>query len=316
MKMHDFPRVHLQRGLPAIACLLLAFPLAAIGQIYRGTSSMPSPGHPTAASYDSDPDFGSQSFGHDNTPEADARPGEYYFRIAAAAFRKKQYDYAIDMYTIAASWAYKPAEYNLGVMYFRGQGVPVDRPLGTAWMVLAAERDTEHYVAVRDLFVSLLDDAEFSKADALFGQLQPTYGDATALHKAEVRWAQTRAAMTGSHVGGVTGPLSIGAPGGTGRGGTAALVVNQNVRGTQLAGGRPSMNMLIGAQQSVNATVFQEDHLQGTIAYRQFRLSDNPYDVKFLNNSIGITSVGPLQVIKHKPDASPSDKSAEDTPHD
>ncbi len=316
MYMHDFLEGYLRRGLPAIACLLLALPLAAVGQMGRGAVSTPPPGHQIAASYDSDPDFGSQSFGHDSTPEADARPGEYYFRIAAQAFRKKQYDYAIDMYTIAASWAYKPAEYNLGVMYFRGQGVPVDRPLGTAWMVLAAERDMPHYVAVRNLFVSLLDAAEFGKADALFGQLHPTYGDATALHKAEVRWAQTRAAMTGSHVGGATGPLSIGAPGGTGRGGTVALVVNQSVQGTHLVGTKPSMNSFIGAQQSVNSTVFQGDHLQGTVAYQQFRLSDNPYDVKFLNNSTGITSIGPLQVIKHKPDASPSDKSGEDTPHD
>lgn len=306
MQMRDFPESYLHRGLPAIACLLLAFPFAAIGQMGRGVVSMPPPGHQVAASYDSDPDFGSQSFGHDSTPEFDARPGEYYFRIAAAAFRKKQYDYAIDMYTIAASWAYKPAEYNLGVMYFRGQGVPVDRPLGTAWMVLAAERDTPHYVAVRDLFVSLLDDNQFSKADALFGQLQPTYGDVTALHKAEVRWAQTRAAMTGSHVGGATGPLSIGSPGGTGQSRPVALVVNKSVRGPQL----------LGAQPIMNTTVFQGDHLQGTVAYQQFRLSDNPYDVKFLNDPLGITSIGPLQVIKHKPDPSPSDKSGEGTPHD
>jgi len=40
-----------------------------------------------------------------NTPEDDARPGEYYFRIGASAFLRKDYKYAINMYQVAASWA-------------------------------------------------------------------------------------------------------------------------------------------------------------------------------------------------------------------
>src|SRR5258707_6722490 len=63
--------------------------------------------------------------GADSTPEADARPGEYYFRLAAHAFRGKNYTFAIQMYQVSASCAYKPAEYNLAVMHARGQGLPV-----------------------------------------------------------------------------------------------------------------------------------------------------------------------------------------------
>jgi TPR repeat protein len=81
-----------------------------------------------------------------NTPEDDARPGEYYFRIGANAFMHKDYAHAISMYQVAASWAYKPAEFNLGVMYARGQGVPVDLPRAMAWMALAAERGDKEYV--------------------------------------------------------------------------------------------------------------------------------------------------------------------------
>src|SRR5664279_1624912 len=33
----------------------------------------------------------------DSTPEADARPGEYYFRLGAHAFRTKNYTFAIQM---------------------------------------------------------------------------------------------------------------------------------------------------------------------------------------------------------------------------
>jgi TPR repeat protein len=73
-----------------------------------------------------------------DTPEADARPGEYYFLRGARAFQKKDYEFAIQMYEVAASWAFKPAEYNLAVMYARSQGVPADLPRGMAWMALAA----------------------------------------------------------------------------------------------------------------------------------------------------------------------------------
>src|SRR4051812_29782948 len=54
-------------------------------------------------------------------PEDDARPGEYYFKLGASAFQHKDYAHAVKMYEVAASWAYKPAQFNLGVMYARGQ---------------------------------------------------------------------------------------------------------------------------------------------------------------------------------------------------
>jgi len=63
------------------------------------------------------------------TPEDDARPGEHFFLLATRAVAKKDYTFAVDMYKVAASWAYKTAEYNLAVMYAKGDGVPVDRPL-------------------------------------------------------------------------------------------------------------------------------------------------------------------------------------------
>lgn len=102
-----------------------------------------------APPYDSDTGLETLSSGNLNTPEANGRRGEYYFQLGADAFRHKDYAHAIAMYRVAASWAYKPAEYNLALMYFRGQGVPVDRPRGAAWMVLAAERNTSQSRMVR-----------------------------------------------------------------------------------------------------------------------------------------------------------------------
>src|ERR1043165_3965087 len=93
-----------------------------------------------AASFDSAYAAEERKSGGGGTPESDARPGTYYFMEGAYAYRKRDYTFAIQMYQVSASWAYKPAEYNIAVMYARGQGVPVDLPRAMAWMALAAER--------------------------------------------------------------------------------------------------------------------------------------------------------------------------------
>ena len=78
-----------------------------------------------AAPYDSEYAAAAREMGSGmNTPEADARPGEYYFLLAVHAFRKNDFTFAIQMYEVAAAWAFKPAEYNLAIMYARGQGIP------------------------------------------------------------------------------------------------------------------------------------------------------------------------------------------------
>ena len=47
-------------------------------------------------------------------PEDSARPGESFFYKAAVAASKEQYGLAAHLYQVSASWAYKPAQYNLG----------------------------------------------------------------------------------------------------------------------------------------------------------------------------------------------------------
>ncbi|TAL85762.1 MAG: sel1 repeat family protein [Rhodanobacter sp.] len=240
----------------------------------------------TAPTYDTDPAVGTFPNGGYNTPEADARPGEYYFRLAVRAFQKKQYKFAIDMYKVAASWAYKPAEYNLGVMYFRGQGVAADRPRGTAWMVLAAERNDPRYAKARNLMVNLLSNAEFARADTLFGQLKPTYGDKVALHRAKVRWAYVRSHMTGSRVGGTAGPLRVGAAGGGS---------NSPAGGVQ-----GTLSASLEHSDSTGFDITGGQDTDGSIAYRQFRQSNNPYDPKFRNKLAPTTSIGALKQVRRK----------------
>ena len=51
---------------------------------------------------------------------------------------------------------------------------------------------------------------EFAKANEIWRDLKKTYGDDVALERAKMRWAQVKANMTGSRVGGV-GNLKVGA---------------------------------------------------------------------------------------------------------
>ena len=217
-----------------------------------------------------------------NTPEDDARPGEYYFRQGAWAFQHKDFAHAVKMYEVAASWAYKPAQFNLGVMYARGQGVSVDLPRALAWMALAAERnDTQEYVDAKELVYSLLTKDQFAQANELWRELRKTYGDGVALARAKARWAEVRNAATGSHVGSTAAPLMVGnAP-------------------TRVAKLPPITGGALHVATEA-ADVISGYRADGSVVYKQLRESDNPYDPKFERPAAGIATVGPLQPVKDK----------------
>ena len=247
-----------------------------------------------APDYGSDAAAGAMSNGNFNTPESDGRPGVKFFTLGVQAFRKGEYRHAIAMYKIAASWAYKPAEYNLAVMYFKGQGVPVDRPLGAAWMVLAAERGDSRYVQARDMMVTLLSKPEFVQTDEHWGMLKKTYGDAVALRRAKAQWAWVKTHQTGTRVGGATGELSVGVL----DGGHTPVSLN--------ATGKPIKTATTGA------AILQGGSIDGSVAYRQFRQSDDPYDPVFLRNRHGTVEVEPLTPLKSNENGQPAKKQGDD----
>jgi hypothetical protein len=240
-----------------------------------------------------------------NTPEADARPGEYYFLEGAHAFLKKDYAFAIQMYEVAASWAYKPAEYNLGVMYARGQGVPADLSRGLAWMALAAERNEQHYVDAREAVYAAMTPEQFAQANVIWRELKKTYGDAVALRRARARWAQVRAGATGSHVGAI-GNLQVGAPSGERAGASSPQYpslttgfeeTEHNPRGPQV-GANPIKGFKINSSGPTTAGEALAGRGEaGSISYRRLRESDDPYDPKF-RTSIGTAMVGQPEPAK------------------
>jgi hypothetical protein len=249
------------------------------------------------------PDYASPGLaGQQGMPESDGRPGVLFFGYGQRAFKKGDYRHAVDMYKVAASWAYKPAEYNLGVMYFKGQGVPVSRPLGAAWMVLAAERGNPMYVKVRDEMVTLLTKAQFAQTDELWGQLRKTYGDKVALRRAKAQWAFAKSQKTGTRVGGVPGELRVGdrIPGGT-----------PHTTMTGPSGATPSVHVVSWAGGLLDPS----KTIPGAVAYQQFRESDDPYSPIFLNHHTGEATVGPLQSIKSGKHSSATPASATSSSH-
>ncbi|GAA0708117.1 sel1 repeat family protein [Dokdonella soli] len=267
------------RGLPSF-CLLCTFSVSVAVAAADGSGDV-------APRYDSKDNVNRLPSETWTTPEGDARPGQKYFFYAVNAISRHEYHFAIDMYQTAASWAYKPAEYNLAVMYLKGEGVPVDRPRAMAWMTLAAERGDKDYVAARELLYANLSADEFTQANAIWRDLKKTYGDEVAMPRAKARWAQVRAAMTGSHVG-MPGNLQVGAAG-------------SNVKPVDLT---PSGKSVVDGFGTAAFGVLKGGQTDGTIAYRQLRESDNPYDPKFEWHTsptpTGTATVGPVTPVAEK----------------
>jgi TPR repeat protein len=218
----------------------------------------------TAASYDSaDTSDSGKGF---IEPSSSARPGIYFYKKAVAALRKKQYAFAIEMYEVAASYAYKPAQYNLAVMYAKGEGVPVDLPRAMAWSTLSAERGDKRYLAANKAIKAALNEEQLAQANAVLETMLPKYADEAAMRKAKGRWKDDKLAATGSRLGYVGG-LKVGAPGN-------ALGSGQKAS----AGDSESVSVSSNAWEASGGK-----QVDGSIAYRQLQETDNPYDPKQRN---------------------------------
>lgn len=203
------------------------------------------------------------------TPEQSATPGITFFYKARDAADEDQSKFAADMYRVSASWGYKPAQYNLGVMYFNGDGVPVDKPLGLAWLALAAERNEKPFVTARDSAYRDIDAGQFQRANELWRDMRKDYGDAVALKRAKTRWLQVRRASTGGHLGSGNSAVSMG---------------DATTFHAALSGGGHYAFGLTGAGSSAAS------------GYKRLRDTDNPYDelLKHADTSIRVDDIIPI----------------------
>lgn len=238
---------------------------------------------PKVLSYSATPDVPVSRTDAFNTPEDDGRPGDYFFYLGALANQRHDYAHAIAMYKVAASWAHKPAEYNLGVLYLNGHGSPVDLPRAMAWFALAAERGETQYVYARQLLYAHLTPAQFEQANEIWRELLPTYGDAVALVRAKARWREVRYSATGSRVG--SGAMHVLVGGMLGRNGHDSSP-NYDV------GNGGHISVAPGEITGVHQT-------DGYLAYQQLRESGNPYDPAFKPYLYsGTVTVGILTPVK------------------
>ena len=110
-------------------------------------------------------------------------PGAYYFCVGGHRNLDGYPKGALDYYERAAAWGHKKAQYLLGLMHFQGDGTPVDRALGLAWLTLAAERnhgDIDDALAFAQRHVS--------KAERLLAEMWPTYADEFTVERAATRY--------------------------------------------------------------------------------------------------------------------------------
>lgn len=151
-------------------------------------------------------------------------PGVYYYCVGARDLARHNDGRGREMLELAAAWGSKPAQLTLGVGYFKGDAMPLNRPLGLAWLGLAAERRDPAYVAI---FKSAWDKAgpeEQARAQALWQSMRPKYGDEHAAHRAERRYRHerwelvrneiygARACIAGINVGQVVRSEGVGGP--------------------------------------------------------------------------------------------------------
>lgn len=104
------------------------------------------------------------------------------------------------MLLLAAGWGSKPAQHMLGLAYLNGAGLTKDRPLGLAWLRLAAERKDPDYLGIARAAYGHASAEERAKADALHDQLRERYRDDIAAARAKRRFDREIRALTGNPV--------------------------------------------------------------------------------------------------------------------
>jgi hypothetical protein len=100
--------------------------------------------------------------------------------VAASKMTPAQLAEAVKWYRLAAQQGYALAQYNLGVMYAKGRGVPQDYVQAYVWFDLAASRysaseaeDRDEAVHNRDVAASKMTPAQLAEAQKLAREWKP-----------------------------------------------------------------------------------------------------------------------------------------------
>jgi hypothetical protein len=103
---------------------------------------------------------------------------------ADAYFAKGKYDKAMAIYRDdLAPVGDKYAQYMVGYMNLAGYGVPQDAIVASAWYRLAAQRENDQYVRIRDGLLALFNDEQRVRSDQLYVDLRRKMGDLVLVRK-------------------------------------------------------------------------------------------------------------------------------------
>lgn len=130
-----------------------------------------------------------------------AMPGIYFHGKAKADYEAGRFEKARERFEMSARWADKLSQFNLGVMYYHGQGVPVDRARAWAWFKLSAERRYPTFMRMAGQVEAELGPDEFARAQAIYAELAAKFGDAVTIPRAERRMRRELRSAAGSRTG-------------------------------------------------------------------------------------------------------------------
>ena len=87
----------------------------------------------------------------------------------------RDYAEAMKWYSRAANQGFASAQYNLGAMYFEGRGVPEDFVQAHMWFNLSSQaQDNWHMTQDRDMTARLMTPAQIAEAQKLAREWKPT----------------------------------------------------------------------------------------------------------------------------------------------
>lgn len=138
-----------------------------------------------------------------------AHPDLRWRSIGLGEYREGRYPEALNSFKQASSYADKFSQSMVAHMYWDGLGTAVDRALAYAWMDLAAERMYHDFLYQREMYWSMLDEAQ--RADAVVrGQpIFEQYADRLAKPRMEEQLLKVRTTITGSRTGFVGAGLYV-----------------------------------------------------------------------------------------------------------
>ncbi len=139
---------------------------------------------------------------------AEHTPGNESYSRGLHAWTDGRYFDARHRFERAAWWADKFAQYNLGAMYYRGDGVERQPARAWAWFELSAERGYSQFASTADAVWSELDSGQRDRAQSILAELESEYGDAVAIERTARVMRRRERNQTGSRLG-FTGFLKI-----------------------------------------------------------------------------------------------------------